>query len=58
MSQLEWTPDAEARMKEVPFFVRRAARKKIEKFAVEEGVSTIDGEFCDRARAKFNANRR
>ena len=38
---MEWTPEAEARLKEIPFFVRPAARKKIEKFAQEQGLNQI-----------------
>ena len=45
---MDWTAEAEARLKEIPFFVRPAARKKIEKFAQdmllvgqEHGISTI-----------------
>ncbi|MGL6138670.1 MAG: PCP reductase family protein, partial [Planktothrix sp.] len=30
---MEWTTEAETRLKEIPFFVRPGARKKIEKFA-------------------------
>ncbi len=38
---VEWTPEAEAKLKEIPFFVRPAARKKIEKFG--DGImSAID----------------
>ncbi|MCY7272510.1 MAG: PCP reductase family protein, partial [Phormidesmis sp. CAN_BIN44] len=36
-----WTSEAEARLKEIPFFVRPAARKKIEKFALEAGATQI-----------------
>ena len=38
---MEWTAEAETRLKEIPFFVRPAARKKIEKFAQELGVTQI-----------------
>ena len=36
-----WTDKAKARLKEIPFFVRPAARKKIERFAKEEGITQI-----------------
>ncbi len=29
---VSWTSETEAKLKEIPFFVRPAARKKIEKF--------------------------
>ncbi|WP_448561836.1 PCP reductase family protein [Trichothermofontia sp.] len=35
-----WEPEAAARLKEIPFFVRPIARKKIEKFVQEEFSST------------------
>ena len=51
---IEWTAEAEARLKEIPFFVRRPARKKIEKLAQEIGVTTIDVEIYEKAKAQFN----
>ncbi len=51
---MEWTEAAEAKLKEIPFFVRPAARKKIEKFAAEAGESLITPEIYAQAKAKFN----
>ncbi|MEO1209174.1 MAG: PCP reductase family protein [Cyanobacteria bacterium J06638_20] len=48
-----WTADAEARLKEIPFFVRPAARKKIEKFAQEAGIAQITIEVYEQAKKKF-----
>lgn len=48
-----WTADAEARLKEIPFFVRPAARKKIEKFAAELGVTEITVDVYEQAKKKF-----
>ncbi len=48
-----WTSDAEARLKEIPFFVRPAARKKIEKFAQEAGISQITVEVYEQAKKQF-----
>jgi hypothetical protein len=48
-----WTPDAEARLKEVPFFVRPAVRRRIEKLAAEAGLTEVDEAMYDRARAAF-----
>lgn len=45
---MEWTSEAEAKLKEIPFFVRPAARKKIEKFAQELGVTQSTPEIYDR----------
>jgi hypothetical protein len=50
---MEWNPKAEARLKEIPFFVRPAARKKIEKFAQEQGVSQITEEIYEAAKKQF-----
>ena len=51
----DWTAEAEAKLKEIPFFVRPAARKKIEKFAQEAGVTTIDVVLYEKAKQKFNS---
>ncbi len=48
-----WTPEAEARLKEIPFFVRPAARKKIEKLAAELGATQITVEVYEQAKQKF-----
>ncbi|MGD1860420.1 MAG: PCP reductase family protein [Leptolyngbyaceae cyanobacterium] len=48
-----WTPDAEKRLKEIPFFVRPAARKKIEKFAQEKGLSEITESVYEEAKKQF-----
>jgi hypothetical protein len=51
---ITWTVAAEARLKEIPFFVRPAARKKIEKFAKEAGVTEITETVYEQAKQKFN----
>jgi Proto-chlorophyllide reductase 57 kD subunit len=50
---MEWTTDAEARLKEIPFFVRPAARKKIEKFAQAAGTAQITVEIYEQAKQQF-----
>ena len=52
---MEWTAEAEARLKEIPFFVRPAARKKIEKFAQAAGESQITAEIYKQAKQQFGA---
>jgi Proto-chlorophyllide reductase 57 kD subunit len=52
-NNISWTADAEAKLKEIPFFVRPAARKKIEKFAQEQGMSEINVEIYERAKQQF-----
>ena len=54
---LEWTAEAEARLKEIPFFVRPAARKKIEKFAQELGITQINVEVYEQAKLKFDSKK-
>jgi hypothetical protein len=49
---MNWTPEADSRLKEIPFFVRPAARKKIEKFA---SPGHNDGEIYEQAKAKFGS---
>lgn len=52
---MEWTAEAEARLKEIPFFVRPAARKKIEKFAQEVEATQITVEVYEQAKQKFGS---
>lgn len=54
-ASIEWTPEAEARLKEIPFFVRPAARKKIEKFAQELGEQVITADVYEQAKQKFGS---
>jgi Proto-chlorophyllide reductase 57 kD subunit len=50
---ISWTAEAEAKLKEIPFFVRPAARKKIEKFAQEQGTIEITVEIYNLAKQQF-----
>ena len=52
---VQWTAEAEARLKEIPFFVRPAARKKIERFAQDAGITEITAEVYDQAKQKFGS---
>jgi hypothetical protein len=54
-SAVEWTVEAEARLKEIPFFVRPAARKKIEKFAQEAGMTQITVDVYEQAKKQFGS---
>lgn len=55
-SSIEWTAEAETKLKEIPFFVRPAARKKIEKFAQEMGATQITVEVYEQAKQKFGSS--
>jgi hypothetical protein len=50
---MNWQPEAEQRLKEVPFFVRPVVRKRIESMASEAGLDSIDVAFYEQAKAKF-----
>ncbi len=50
---MNWTAAAQARLKEVPFFVRPAVRKRIESMASAAGRSEIDESFYEEAKAQF-----
>jgi light-independent protochlorophyllide reductase subunit B len=48
-----WTPDAEAELKKIPFFVRGKARRNTERFAAERGINAITVEALYDAKAHF-----
>jgi hypothetical protein len=48
-----WTAEAEKRLKEIPFFVHPAARKKIEKFAQAQGLDEITESVYEDAKKQF-----
>ena len=50
---MNWTSEAQTRLKEVPFFVRPAVRKRIEAMAGESGREAIDLAFYEDAKARF-----
>ncbi|NOL47886.1 MAG: protochlorophyllide oxidoreductase [Synechococcus sp. MIT S9220] len=50
---MNWSADAEQSLKEVPFFVRPAVRRRIESMAQECQLDFIDSAFYAEARAKF-----
>ena len=50
---VEWTPEAEARMKKLPTFVQPMARSGVESWAREHGQKVITPQVLDEARAAF-----
>lgn len=52
-SAVQWTQAAESLLKEIPFFVRPAARKKIEKFAKERDIGEITEAVYKEAKQQF-----
>ena len=51
--QVRWTAAAEARLANIPEFVRPMAKTGIEKFATDRGASEIDEKILDEARDFF-----
>ncbi len=54
---ISWSDEAEQLLREVPFFVRPAVRRRIEALALEAGLSGVDGTFYQQARASFGRKR-
>jgi len=50
---MNWTSDAEEALREVPFFVRPAVRRRIESIAIEQKRDLIDSTFYGEARSQF-----
>ncbi len=51
---IKWTAEAEAKLKDIPFFVRPFARKKIETYAQENNILLITLEIYEEVKQKFN----
>jgi light-independent protochlorophyllide reductase subunit B len=49
-----WAFEAEKELKKIPFFVRGKARRNTEKFAEEQGLSTIEVDTLYDAKAHFS----
>lgn len=52
-NSVQWTTAAETLLKEIPFFVKPAARKKIEKYAREHGLTEITETVYRQAKEQF-----
>ena len=50
---LAWTPEAQAKLKMIPFFARPQARLRIEQIARAAGLEEVTAEIVEQARAKF-----
>ena len=50
---MNWSAEAETKLKEVPFFVRPAVRKSIEALARESSLEAIDLAFYEEAKSRF-----
>lgn len=52
-SELTWTPEAKAKLKNIPYFVRSQARQRIEQLALEEELEEVTAEIVERTRLEF-----
>ncbi len=52
---LVWSPDGEAELAKIPFFVRGKVRKNTEAYARERGLALIDREALYEAKAHFSS---
>ena len=52
-NDLYWTPQAQAKLKMIPFFARPQARHRIEEVARAEGLEEVTTEIVEQVRAKF-----
>jgi hypothetical protein len=50
---LYWTPEAKAKLKNIPFFVRVQARQRIEELARAAGLAEVTAEIVEQARLEF-----
>lgn len=49
----KWTPEAKAKLKDIPFFVRTQARDRIEHMARIADLDIITVEIVEQARLEF-----
>jgi hypothetical protein len=50
---LLWTPEAKEKLKKIPFFVRRQARRRIEELARAANLPEVTVEIVEQARLEF-----
>lgn len=50
---LRWTPSAEAKLKNIPFFARSQARQRIEEMARSSAQEVVDVGLVERARLEL-----
>jgi plasmid stabilization system protein ParE len=48
--ELRWTPEAEAKLKNVPFFARSQARQRVEEIARAAEVGVVTPELVEQVR--------
>lgn len=50
---LQWTPEAKAKLKNIPFFARTQAKARIEQLARAAGQEVVTVELVEQARLEF-----
>lgn len=50
---LEWTVEAKAKLKKIPFFVRSQAKARIEQLTRAAGQEVVTAEIVEQARLEF-----
>ncbi len=50
---IQWTPEAQQRLDNIPDFIRPMARREIERLVKERGGSEITAEIMEEAKEKF-----
>jgi hypothetical protein len=50
---LHWTPQAKAKLKNIPYFVRSQARQRIEELARHAGSDQVTVEMVEQTRIEF-----
>ncbi|NES87015.1 MAG: hypothetical protein F6K10_40030 [Moorea sp. SIO2B7] len=48
-----WTPEAKAKLKNIPYFVRTQARQRIEELARAANMDVVTVELVEQARVEF-----
>lgn len=51
--ELTWTPEAKAKLKNIPYFVRSQARQRIEQLAREGELDRVTADIVEQARIEF-----
>ncbi|MBD2439907.1 PCP reductase family protein [Nostoc sp. FACHB-110] len=50
---LQWTSEAKAKLKNIPFFVRTQAKARIEQLARQAEQDIVTGDLVEQARVEF-----
>ena len=50
---MQWTVEAEAALKKVPFFIRKKVKSRVEKEVAEDGKTVVDIEAVKTTRKRY-----